>query len=171
MMFKESQIWNPVGPPSMNTGDFNYLSSYANAKRQAEGMHKSFYAPGTPNNRKPNCWTKLQESKAGLGRSGLPSLTDKRLGQQKLNNGLTSVQKGMSMADSSNNIMNFKSMKKDFGQIKKSRRANSLMPFARTPNSNSYSGKFHDYHLSVNPFETTVFDESVINNMLNEVKD
>lgn len=81
MMFKESQIWNPVGPPSMNTGDFNYLSSYANAKKQAEGMHKSFYAPGTPNNRAPNCWTKLQESKAGLGKSGLPSLTDKRLGQ------------------------------------------------------------------------------------------
>ena len=75
------------------------------------------------------------------------------------------------MADSANNIMNFKTMKKDFGQVKKSRRYNSLAPFARTPNSNSYSGKFHDYHLSVNPFETTVFDESVINNMLNEVKE
>jgi len=48
MMFKESQIWNPVGPPNMNTGDFNYLSSYSNAKRQAEGKNKSFYAPGTP---------------------------------------------------------------------------------------------------------------------------
>ena len=37
MLFKESQIWNPVGPPQMNTGDFGYLSSYSNAKRSAEG--------------------------------------------------------------------------------------------------------------------------------------
>ena len=67
--------------------------------------------------------------------------------------------------------MGFKSMKKDFGLIKKSKRYNSLMPFAKTPNSNSYSGKFHAYHLSVNPFETTVFDDSVINNMLSNVRD
>ena len=79
MMFKESHIWNPIGPPSMNTGDFHYLSSYANAKGQAEGMNKSFYA-STPKSGRLNCWTKLQESKAGLGRSGLPSLTDNRLG-------------------------------------------------------------------------------------------
>ena len=55
-LFKESQIWNPVGPPSMNTGDFKYLSSYSNAKKQAEGMNKKFFAPSTPNNRSLNCW-------------------------------------------------------------------------------------------------------------------
>lgn len=64
--------------------------------------------------------------------------------------------------------MSFKSMKGDFGLVKKGRRYSSMVPFARTPNSNSYSGKFHDYHLSVNPFETTVFDDSVLTNMINE---
>ena len=54
--------------------------------------------------------------------------------------------------------------------MKKSRRYSSQVPFARTPNSKSYGGKFHDYHLSVNPFETTVFDDSVITNMLNQEK-
>ena len=66
--------------------------------------------------------------------------------------------------------MRYKSMKKDFGQTMRARRHKSLVPFARTPNSNSYAGKFHDYHLSVNPFETTIFDESVIINMVNEAK-
>ena len=61
-------------------------------------------------------------------------------------------------------------MKKDFGLSKKARRHNSLVPFSRTPNSNSYAGKFHDYHLSVNPFETTIFDDSVITNMVNAEK-
>ena len=80
MMFKESHIWNPIGPPSMNTGDFGYLSSYSNAKTKAEGLHKSFYAPRTPGSLRDNCWNKLAESKSGLGKSGLPYLTDKRLG-------------------------------------------------------------------------------------------
>lgn len=80
-MFTESHIWNPIGPPRMNTGDFGYLSSYSNAKKKAESMHKSFYAPSTPGNKPKNCWHMLQESKSGLGRSGLPTLTDKRLGQ------------------------------------------------------------------------------------------
>lgn len=74
----------------MNTGDFHYLSSYSNAKRSAEGKYKSFYGPSTPN-RKANCWAMLSEDKVGLGRSGLPSLTDKRLGQQKLNNELINI--------------------------------------------------------------------------------
>lgn len=150
----------------MNTGDFGYLSSYSNAKSKAERMNKSFYAPSTPNNRRTNCWSKLAEAKAGLGRSGLPSLTDKRLGQQKLNSELAKTQTGIGPDE--NNIMKFTSMKKDFGLPKRSRRYSSLVPFARTPNSNSYAGKFHDYHLSVNPWETTVFDESIIHNMLNE---
>lgn len=74
----------------MNTGDFGYLSSYSNAKKSAEGKYKSFYGPSTPN-RKANCWAMLSEDKVGLGRSGLPSLTDKRLGQQKLNNELINI--------------------------------------------------------------------------------
>ena len=74
---------------------------------------------------------------------------------------------GMTPVDMKNNIMSFKSMKGDFGLTKKARRHSSLMPFSRTPNSISYSGKFHDYHLSVNPFETTVFDDSVMTNMIN----
>ena len=90
MMFKESHIWNPIGPPKMNTGDFGYLSSYSNAKVKAESMNKSFHAPMTPN-RKRNCWNQLDESKSGLGTSGLPYLTDKRLGQQKLNSELAKV--------------------------------------------------------------------------------
>jgi len=118
MMFRESHIWNPIGPPSMNTGDFGYLSSYSNAKTKAETMNKSFYAPRTPGIKRDNCWNQLAESKSGLGRSGLPYLTDKRLGQQKLNNELSKVQRGMSSAQQSNNIMSFKSMKGDFGLIK-----------------------------------------------------
>ena len=76
----------------------------------------------------------------------------------------------MTEADSANNIMKFTSQKRNFGLTTKARRHKSLVPFARTPNSNSYAGKFHDYHLSVNPFETTVFDDSVIINMVNEAK-
>ena len=66
--------------------------------------------------------------------------------------------------------MGYRSMKKDFGMTTKARRFKSTIPFARMPNSNSYAGKFHDYHLSVNPFETTVFDDSVIINMVNQAK-
>lgn len=94
MMFKESHIWNPIGPPRMNTGDFGYLSSYSNAKSKAETMNKSFHAPMSPQLQK-NSWHYLAESKSGLGKSGLPSLTDKRLGQQKLNSELSKIQKGM----------------------------------------------------------------------------
>ena len=47
----------------------------------------------------------------------------------------------------------------------------SMTPFSMTPkNSHEKSYKFHQYHLSVNPYETTTFDDSVINNMLNNVK-
>ena len=60
MLFKESQIWNPVGPPSLNTGDFGYLSSYSNSKKQAESQFKTFYTPNTPNKR-ASCWTGLSE--------------------------------------------------------------------------------------------------------------
>ena len=56
MLFQESQIWNPIGPPKMNTGDFGYLSSYSNAKGKAEKMNKSFYAPMTPGNTRKTCW-------------------------------------------------------------------------------------------------------------------
>lgn len=95
MMFKESQIWNPIGPPSMNTGDFRYLSSYSNAKRKAEKMNKSFYTPSTPGNTRKSCWQQLSDEKVGLGVSGLPALTDARLGQQKLNNELNRVRMKM----------------------------------------------------------------------------
>lgn len=62
--------------------------------------------------------------------------------------------------------MNTKPRKKTFGH----RRVSSLVPFARTPTANSYAGKFHDYHLSVNPYETTVFDDNIIGNMLHEAR-
>lgn len=123
MMFKEAHIWNPIGPPSMNTGDFGYLSSYSNAKRKAESMHKSFHAPSTPGSRrKLSCWNMLAENKTGLGRSGLPSLTDKRLGQQKLNSELANAQKGMTQEDSRNNVLSYRSMKGDFGMTIRGRR-------------------------------------------------
>ena len=32
-MFKEAHIWNPIGPPKHNTGDFHYLSGYSNGKQ------------------------------------------------------------------------------------------------------------------------------------------
>jgi hypothetical protein len=62
--------------------------------------------------------------------------------------------------------MKTQTIKKTFGN----RRVSSLVPFARTPTSHSYAGKFHDYHLSVNPFETTVFDDNIIGNMLFEAR-
>jgi hypothetical protein len=95
MLFKESQIWNPIGPPSMNTGNFGYLSSYSKAKSRAEKMNKSLYTPSTPGASRKNCWQQLSEEKMGLGRSGLPALTDVRLGQQKLNKELNSVRSKM----------------------------------------------------------------------------
>ena len=47
----------------------------------------------------------------------------------------------------------------------------TMAPFSMTPkSSNEKEYKFHQYHLSVNPYETTNFDDSVINNMLSNVK-
>jgi len=64
---------NPVGPPRLNTGDFNYLSSYGNAKKSAEKMNKTFHATAPGGS---NCWTYLGGRRVSLGQSGIPGLTD-----------------------------------------------------------------------------------------------
>ena len=47
----------------------------------------------------------------------------------------------------------------------------TMAPFSMTPkSSHEKEYKFHRYHLSVNPYETTNFDDSVISNMLSNVK-
>ena len=68
----------------------------------------------------------------------------------------------MTEEEARNNIMSKSPIKKSF----RSRRVSSMIPNARAPTANSYAGKFHDYHLSINPYETTVFDENVIESML-----
>lgn len=143
MLFKESQIWNPVGPPKMNTGDFGYLSSYSTAKRTAESKYKTFYGPQTPN-RKANCWAMLSEDKIGLGKSGLPSLTDTRLGQQKLNNELMNINQALSPDKLSNNVLGIDPKKKDTVYARRTKRYSSLAPLARTP-ANVVTYKFDHF--------------------------
>ena len=130
MLFKESQFWNPVGPPSMNTGDFGYLSSYSNAKKATESKHKTFYGPQTPN-AKGSCWAKLEEGKIGLGRSGLPSLTDQRLGQQKLNNELLNINSNLSSNQLKNNLLSVDPNKSVYGRKHKRYNSLALEPLTR----------------------------------------
>ena len=68
----------------------------------------------------------------------------------------------MTEEEARNNIMSKSPIMKTF----RSRRVSSMIPFARTPTAKSLGGKFHDYHLSINPYETTVYEESVIAGML-----
>ena len=127
----------------MNTGDFNYLSSYSNAKRGAESKYKTFYGPQTPN-RKASCWAMLSEDKVGLGRSGLPSLTDARLGQQKLNNELMEINAALSPRNLKNNVLSIDPSKKDTVYHRKAKRYSSLAPLARTP-ANVVTYKFDHF--------------------------
>ena len=77
----------------------------------------------------------LAEDKIGLGRSGLPSLTDNRLGQQKLNNELMNINSALSPGDLKNNVLSIDPKKRETVYKKRTKRYSSLAPLARTPAS------------------------------------
>lgn len=86
----------------------------------------------------------LSEDKIGLGRSGLPSLTDTRLGQQKLNNELMNINSALSPEKLSNNVLGIDPKKKDTVYKRQTKRYSSLAPLARTP-ANVVTYKFDHF--------------------------